>query len=307
MDRAPAGGDGVAAPRGAGPGQWAPPGSFGRAEMDERVRGTPSLRYWPVKMSLVKSMGRPLHTLEVAEVGCGTGTSALVFALLGASVTLLDIDGEVLDQAGEMFRHYGCGALVRRADCLEEPGGELAGKFDVVMSGGLAEHFEAGDRLRCLRYHHALLREGGLACIGVPNRYSPFLRAVVSFRKWTGTFPIALEIPYSRAELTRLASEAGFSRSLVVGISPLGRDVFVYSRGLVSAAVDLLPAGGRNALRRWKRRNRGDSPGGSAGIPNDQIRGHCRDRLDSLPAGGPYRDHFWTDRFSSGLALLAVK
>ena len=50
-------------------------------------------------MQLINWLNKPYGDLKVAEVGCGTGTFSLTLALLGASVTLIDFNAKVLENA----------------------------------------------------------------------------------------------------------------------------------------------------------------------------------------------------------------
>lgn len=53
-------------------------------------------------------MKKEIHfkELRVAEVGSGTGTLSLAFAILGASVVLIDYNEKVLKAAAEIHKIY---------------------------------------------------------------------------------------------------------------------------------------------------------------------------------------------------------
>ena len=102
-------------------------------------------------MAAVARSGAPPDRLRVAEVGCGTGTAALIFGLLDASVTLLDSNQKMLERTKKIYGAFGRAASFVRADCLEPAPEGLAGTFDVVLSGGLAEH-STGDYRKTYAY-----------------------------------------------------------------------------------------------------------------------------------------------------------
>jgi SAM-dependent methyltransferase len=245
--------------------------------------------------------------LHVIELGCGTGTASLMMSLLGASVTLVDVNPEVLAAAKKNYAAFGCRAEFIQADCLEPAPDSLKESCDLVISGGLAEHFTGIYRLNCLAYHQRLLKAGGLALVGVPNRWSPFYRWIRSFRTLTGTWGIDMEAPFSNPELRILAKEAGFQACEVVGSESLPMDAWVYSRGFLSALVDLLPRRFREGARAWKSR----AQSRLAPSPGDPVlcaRQRCRVALTQVRQESSARAGFpLTDWFSAGIILVGYR
>jgi SAM-dependent methyltransferase len=146
--------------------------------------------------------------LRAIELGAGRGLNGLLFAQRGAQVTLLDNVPLALEQARELFAANGAefGGVV--ADLFELPD-ELRGAYDVSMSYGLCEHFLGERRLAVVRAHLDVLRPGGLALLGVPNRYGVVYRAWKATLERTGSWPLGTEVPFSVAELASLARRAG--------------------------------------------------------------------------------------------------
>lgn len=274
--------------------------------MNNRIRSTLSRRNWGRLIALIKKGGVPFEQLRVAEVGCGTGTASLMLAFLGASVTMIDRNEGVLTETRKCFQSYGVTGNFVRADCLEAPPVELKGQYHVVLSGGLAEHFEGEDRLRCFQYHRRLLRENGLADINVPNRFSPFLQSVVAFRRLTGTFRFSLEIPYTHDELMRIMREAGFRHGFVSGSDSLRHDALIYSAGLISAVVDLLPQRLSVPMRLWKRGLRASECPARGRTAKTNIKLECIRRMHSIQPRERFDADFITDHFASGLHLFAM-
>jgi len=274
--------------------------------MNSRIRFNLSQRNWGRLIALIKRAEIPFNQLQVAEIGCGTGTCSLILAFLGASVTLIDCNESVLSETEKCFRAYGASGNLVRADCLEAPPVALRGKYHLVMSGGLAEHFAGEDRLRCILYHRMLLRDHGIACISVPNRFSPFLQSVLSFRRMTGTFGISMEIPYTHDELIRIMREAGFRHGFVSGTASMKRDALIYSAGFVSALVDLFPSRLSTGLRSWKRGLHSSESGRGGDAAETEIKDECRRHMHSIEPNDRFKTDFIIDHFASGLTLFAV-
>jgi hypothetical protein len=77
------------------------------------------------------------------------------------------------------------------------------------MSFGVCEHFLGQRRLAAIEAHLELVRPGGLALVGVPNRHAPVYRLWLATLKRRGTWPLGTEEPFSASELTALARAAG--------------------------------------------------------------------------------------------------
>jgi SAM-dependent methyltransferase len=272
---------------------------FTREVIDRRIQTLLSYTSWQETIHILNKKERKFDALKVAEVGCGTGTFSLALCLLGASVTLLDFNEKVLENAEKIYELYNCKAQYIRADCLKEPPPDIEGVFDLVISGGLAEHFAGGDREACIGYHRELLAEGGFTCIGVPNKFSPFYQEVRLFRRLTGTWNISQEIPFSSAELEGLAKRAGFDSFYILGNSSLAKDFIVYSRGLVSAAIDILPKNIKYNFRKRKSKIT-EKLTASTNIIEEIVNSTRKNNCKQANRFGP-------SRFSAGLVLFGFK
>jgi len=83
------------------------------------------------------------------------------------------------------------------------------GSFDAIYSMGTVEHFDETEQAigEILR----VLRPGGRAVIGVPNRWDPFLRPLmVAMMYRVGLYGYGFEKSYSRRSLRRMLERAGF-------------------------------------------------------------------------------------------------
>jgi exosortase/archaeosortase family protein len=127
----------------------------------------------------------------------------------GASTHGIDISTPTLLGAQREFR--GCGQSFAGvvADVRAIPFRD--GAFDAAYSMGTVEHF--AETAEALAEIHRVVRPGGRAIIGVPNRHDPFLRPLlVAILYRLGLYGYGLEKSYSRAELRRMCERAGFEQ-----------------------------------------------------------------------------------------------
>ena len=174
------------------------------AAPDEEAR-TPR---WQAQERVVAAQLGGFAGLRVIEIGAGRGTNALLYARHGAQATLLDRSPTALEQAAAVFAAHGLPVELVEADLFALPAA-LHGAFDVSMSFGLCEHFLDERRLGVVRAHLDLLRPGGVAMLGVPNRYAPVYRLWIATLMARGSWPLGTEVPFSAAELRALATQAG--------------------------------------------------------------------------------------------------
>lgn len=274
--------------------------------MDGRIKSCCSYLGWQHAIKFILDKGIPFEKLNVAEVGCGTGTFSLTLGLLGASVTLIDYNDKVLERTKKAYSLYNCEATFIKADCLEKPPAEITRVFDFVISGGLAEHFSGENRSRCIKYHELLLKEGGFAFIGVPNKFSPFYRWIVFFRKLTGTWRIDIEIPFSPSELRRIAESLGFKEYYIKGNAPLSRDLVDYSRGFISAMVDILPIKVGKKVRKVKANIKTRNKSELQSPSEEDMKGFCLSQVEQIKHSMKPK-YFLADKFSAGIILFAFK
>jgi len=271
-----------------------------KSTMDRRIKNCTRHFGWQHAVELILERKVSFTALRIAELGCGTGTTALTFGLLGASVTLIDFNRRVLEKARDLYSLYGCDAELIQADCMKHHIAHLAERFDFIISSGLAEHFIGDDRTKCIRYHRVLLKKGGVAYIGVPNKLSPFYQWVRSFRKVTGTWNLEIEIPFTPKELKEAAIRSGFKESYVIGNALLRNDLIDYSRGFGSAVKQLLSAQVQERLQIHKETKKIQS------YSTEDMRHYCKDMVAAVDLGYFKRPNFsLVNTFSAGIILFA--
>jgi SAM-dependent methyltransferase len=163
---------------------------------------------WRAQAELVESELGGFGGLRAIELGSGRGTNAALYAQRGARVTLLDTSPVALEQAKEVFDALGLEADYVEGDAFALQD-RLRGAFDVSMSFGLVEHFLGEQRQAMVGAHLQLLRPGGIAFLGVPNRWGIVYRAWMATLKRRGTWPLGTEVPFTADELARLVRAAG--------------------------------------------------------------------------------------------------
>jgi SAM-dependent methyltransferase len=123
----------------------------------------------------------------------------------GSPVFGVDISEPIVRQARAAFEDDGLRAPV--ADVRRLPFRD--GSFDAVYSMGTIEHFR--DSETALREMYRVLRPGGRAVVGVPNRWDPFLRPLLSaLLQELRLYGYGYERSFSRPALRRMLQSAGF-------------------------------------------------------------------------------------------------
>ncbi len=176
------------------------------------LEGAPSTAYYrECEKALVREAFSPMAGKKIFKTDLwdeAKNTRILVWmAEEGARVFGADISLSILQRARRSFPASGFkpGLIVsdlRRTGFADE-------SFDGLYSMGTFEHFpEYEDAVReCFR----LLKPGGLAVIGVPNRLDPFLRPLfVRILIGLGLYAYGSERSFTHRRLQRLLEQAGF-------------------------------------------------------------------------------------------------
>lgn len=112
---------------------------------------------------------------RLLEIGCANSAWLPYFSKeFGFDVSGLDYSQIGCDRTKRNFVNNGVEGEVICADLFSPPE-HMLGKYDVVVSFGVAEHFE--DTSKCLRAMSKLLKPGGLLITNIPNM-SGFLGGV---------------------------------------------------------------------------------------------------------------------------------
>jgi SAM-dependent methyltransferase len=126
----------------------------------------------------------------------------------GAHVYGIDISEPTLTRARAAFGSApeACHGAV--ADVRELPFRDAS--FDAIYSMGTIEHFDETER--AVSEMARVLKPGGTVIVGVPNRYDPFLRPLLSSAlQALGLYAYGYEKSYSRRALRHMLERAGLA------------------------------------------------------------------------------------------------
>jgi SAM-dependent methyltransferase len=124
----------------------------------------------------------------------------------GARVFGIDISEPTIAQALTAFTPASGPLRAAAGDVRALPFRDAS--FDAIYSMGTIEHFD--ETQRAIEEIARVLKPGGRAIIGVPNRHDPFLRPLLATAlQAVGLYGYGLEKSYSRRSLKRMLEQAG--------------------------------------------------------------------------------------------------
>ncbi len=136
-------------------------------------------------------------------------------AAQGAEAWGIDLSPPIVQQARANFRRTQQRLASAVSDVRRIPFRDAG--FDAIYSMGTVEHFAETDQ--ALAEIFRVLKPGGTAIIGVPNRHDPFLRPLmVAVMYRLGLYGYGYEKSYSRKTWREMLSQAGFSVTAETGI-----------------------------------------------------------------------------------------
>ncbi len=152
----------------------------------------------------------PLHGLCILKTDLwdeARNTRILAWAAeRGARAYGIDISEPTVIQARQAFPRNALRCAV--SDVRDLPFAD--GSFDAVYSMGTIEHFDETER--AVDEIARVLKPGGRAIIGVPNRHDPFLRPLLATAlQAVGLYAYGYEKSYSRRRLREMLERAGLS------------------------------------------------------------------------------------------------
>jgi SAM-dependent methyltransferase len=148
----------------------------------------------------------------------------------GSEVYGLDISYPVAKDTRDLFRGSASKNSIIVSDLRQIAFGSES--FDLIYSMGTIEHFK--EYRQALEEIYRVLKKGGRAIIGVPNKWDPFLRPVmVTFLYWLNLYGYGYEKSFSMRALERMLRDVGFETLQRSGIlfmpgSLRMLDLFVY-------------------------------------------------------------------------------
>ncbi|MFZ5479533.1 MAG: class I SAM-dependent methyltransferase [Myxococcota bacterium] len=174
-----------------------------------------------LRARLIEEAGlEPGH--RVLDVGCGTGSLAILVKqhAPGVIVCALDGDPRILEIARTKARAAGAEVEFREGLAWEPPWEE--GSFDRVFTTLMLHHLSTEDKLRTLRACRRLLRPGGRVLVADWGRaQDPLMRAAFLMVQALDGFATTADNVDGR--IPEILAEAG-----LVGVRELGRQRTVY-------------------------------------------------------------------------------
>ena len=126
----------------------------------------------------------------------------------GARAYGVDISEPTVRQARAAFTRDSGPLRAAAADVRALPFRDAS--FDLIYSMGTIEHFDETEQ--AVREMARVLKPGGRAIIGVPNRHDPFLRPLLAtVMQAVGLYAYGYEKSYSRRALRDMLERAGFT------------------------------------------------------------------------------------------------
>ena len=149
-------------------------------------RPVPDEEAYKLKLSETRQFLRP--EMEVLEIGCGTGTTAINHAPYVHHITAIDISGRMIEIAREKAKFQKIENISFQVMAAESVAVSTK-QFDVVMTHSLLHLVQ--DRFDLIRSFHNLLKPGGYfvsstACL---KGSTPFLRVVLPLGASLGLLP----------------------------------------------------------------------------------------------------------------------
>lgn len=119
---------------------------------------------------------------DVLDIGCGTGESAVVPALYGANLTLLDPDKSSMAKTLDLFSHLGIEDRVTEASLVYFDQWETDKLYSIVVAEGFVHTMPNRDKV--MHRMCRLLRPGGLGVVSISDRFGSFMEFLKKGVMW---------------------------------------------------------------------------------------------------------------------------
>jgi SAM-dependent methyltransferase len=137
-----------------------------RKAVGQELRLVERLSHW-----MPSTMGTWCPGRRVLVMGSWLGAEAIAYALCGAEVTAIDLDGEALRLSAELAARYGTSIRTATMDAAATTLPD--GYFDLVSCSQVLEHLPPDRQPALLAEMWRLCRPGGLLWLDTPNQLAP--------------------------------------------------------------------------------------------------------------------------------------
>jgi len=143
-------------------------------------------RHWQIRTHLYQDLlAVPLAFLQgksVLEIGCGTGEAAIVPAILGADMTLIDANCTVESRIDNLFDYFEIKQRIRSKFFQPFEEYNTPENFSMITAEGFL--FTLANRDQLLRKICSLLAKGGIAVVSFPDRFGSFFEFIKKTVLW---------------------------------------------------------------------------------------------------------------------------
>jgi len=164
---------------------------------------------------IVEEIGKTgsIESKKILEIGAGSGATSIKFAQLGAKVICLDYSTKAIQVIRKNLLASGVTVHCVLADANALPFRD--GAIDICFHQGFLEHFREVKNL--LQEQYRVLKQGGILCADVPQRYSLYSvkkHILMKMGKWFAGWETEFSIGGLRRVLTeyRFKIQWGYGR-----------------------------------------------------------------------------------------------
>jgi SAM-dependent methyltransferase len=127
-----------------------------------------AFEHWNFNLPVYHSIQQVLPPpAKVLEIGCGLSVSAIYLQACGYDITAVDNNPEIVNSAQETAHYFRSNIVIECADAFDLS--LYYGKFDLVYSIGVLEHFDREVTIQLLREQSQC---GRYVLLGVPSKFT---------------------------------------------------------------------------------------------------------------------------------------
>lgn len=173
---------------------------------EESISEEAQVRFRRIRDHILRMMGNPGRTLDLADIGCGAGTHSMVWAERGHHVHAVDVNEPLVDLGRKRAAEAGYVVDFRVGSATALPWADES--MDVCVALELLEH--VADWETCLKEFTRILRPGGALFFTTTNQLCP-VQAEFNMPLYSW-YPAPLKRHYENLAVTTRPEIANFAR-----------------------------------------------------------------------------------------------